>query len=205
MRLAATFAVALLTCALASPAAAQDQPFAITFGYPAAVGAQWQVRERVALRSEFTVGHSNEMNGDISLTSSGWRFGVTAGAVLSIIRDKPRHLYAVPHYEFRQRNVTLSQLMNYQDANGNFAQTTIEVTPQVHEHTVAGLIGIEFNLTDRSAVFAEGGPGYRKTIRRASLPQLPAIHSPLGFSDENLNVTENDVRFVARVGVNLRF
>src|SRR5688572_801182 len=106
MRLDSTLAAALLTFALAAPAAAQDKPFGITFGYPAAIGAVWQVRERVALRSEFTVGHSNEVDEEISLTSSGWRFGVTAGAVLSIIRDKPRHLYAVPYYEFRKRDVT---------------------------------------------------------------------------------------------------
>ena len=206
MRLATTFAAALLTFALASPAAAQEKPFAITFGYPAAFGVQWQARERVALRSEFTVGYSDEVNEDISLTSSGWRFGLTAGAVLSIIRDKPRHLYAAPYYEFRQRNVTLSQLMDYPDANLQRRQTTIEVTPQTHEHTVAGLIGIEFNLTERSAVFAEAGPGYRKTIRQASpLPELPPIHTPLSFSDENLNSTENGFRFVARVGVNIRF
>ena len=206
MRLDSTLAAALLTFALAAPAAAQDKPFGITFGYPAAIGAVWQVRERVALRSEFTVGHSNEVDEEISLTSSGWRFGVTAGAVLSIIRDKPRHLYAVPYYEFRKRDVTLSQLMNYEDPSGRMAQTTIEVTPQVNEHTVAGLIGIEFNLTDRSAVFAEAGPGYRKTIRRTPpLPELPPVHSPLSFSDDNLNSTDSGVRVVARVGVNLRF
>ena len=33
-----------------------------------AFGVQWQARERVALRSEFTVGYSDEVNEEISLT-----------------------------------------------------------------------------------------------------------------------------------------
>jgi len=203
-----TLAAAVLTLGLASPLAAQDQPFGITVGYPVSVGALWQVRERVALRPEFTVGYSNEQDPEISLTARGWRFGVAGSAVLSIYRDKPRHLYAVPYYEFRQRNITMSQLMNYapdplEPLRG--AQTTVEVNPRTNEHTIAGLIGVEFNMTDRSSVFAEAGPGYRKSIRRASMPELPAIHSPLSFSDDSLNRTENDVRVVARVGLTVRF
>ena len=208
MHLYTTVVAALLTCAIASPVAAQDKPFGITFGYPVSLGALWQVGERMALRPEFTLGYSNEVNEEISLTADGWRFGIAAGAVLSLYRDKPRHLYAVPYYEFRRRNITLSQPVSYPDPLRPEIPTlaTIEVNTHSNEHTVAGLIGIEFHLTDRSAVFAEVGPGYRKSIRRAPpLPALPPIHSPLSFSDESLNTTDDGVRAVARVGVNMRF
>ena len=208
MHLYTTAVAALLTFAIASPVAAQDKPFGITFGYPVSVGALWQVGERVALRPEFTLGYSNEVNEDISLTARGWRFGVGTGAVLSLYRDKPRHLYAVPYYEFRRRNVTLAQPVSYPDPLRPEIATlaTIEVNTHSNEHTIAGLIGIEFLLTERSAVFAEAGPGYRKSIRRAPpLPALPPIHSPLSFSDDSLNTTDDGVRAVARVGVNMRF
>jgi hypothetical protein len=209
MRLYTTVAAALLTFALVSPVAAQENPFGVTLGYPASLGVVWQVRERLALRPEFTVGYSNETDPDISLIARGWRFGIASSAVLSLYRDKPRHLYAVPYYEFRRRNVTFSQDMSYAPdplEPQRSALTTIEVNTHTDEHTIAGLIGIAFDLTDKSAVFAEVGPAYRKSIRRAPpLPELPLLHSPLSFSDETLNMTEGGMRAVGRVGVSIRF
>jgi hypothetical protein len=209
MRLYTTAAAALLTLAFVSPVAAQEKPFGITFGYPGSFGVFWQVRERIALRPEFTVGYSNERDPDIALTAGGWRFGIATSAVLSLYRDKPRHLYAVPYYEFRRRNVTLSQNMSYAPdprAPDRSELTTLEVKTHTNDHTIAGLIGIAFDVSDRSAVFAEVGPAYRKSIRRAPpLPELPLFHSPLSFSDETLNVTESGMRAVGRVGVSVRF
>ena len=209
MRLYTTAAAALLTVALVSPAAAQEKPVGITFGYPGSVGVFWQVRERVALRPEFTIGYSNERDPDISLTASGWRFGMATSAVLTLYRDKPRHLYAVPYYEFRRRNIALAQDMSYAPdplEPQRSALTLIEVNTHTYDHTIAGLIGIAFDVSDRSAVFAEVGPAYRKSIRRASpLPELPLLHSPLSFSDETLNATEGSLRAVGRVGVSVRF
>ena len=209
MRLYTTVAALLLTFALAPPVAAQETPFGITLGYPLSIGALWQVRERVALRPEFTVGYSNEQDPDISLTARGWRFGIATSALLTLYRDKPRHLYAVPYYEFRRRNVTIAQDMNYapdplQPQRSEL--TTIEVNTHTNEHTIAGLIGIAFDLSDRSAVFAEVGPAYRKSIRRAPpLPELPLFHSPLSFSDDTLNASDDGMRAVGRVGLSVRF
>lgn len=209
MRQYTRVAAALLTVALASPAAGQDKPFGITFGYPASIGALWQVRERVALRPEFTIGYSNETDPDISLTAHGWRFGIATSAVLSLYRDKPRHLYAVPYYEFRRRNAAFSQSMSYAPdplEPQRSELTTLEVNTRTNDHTIAGLIGIAFDVSDRSAVFAEVGPAYRQSIRRAApLPELPLIHSPISFSDDTLNTTENSIRAVGRVGVTVRF
>lgn len=209
MRLYTTAAAALLTLALASPVAAQEKPFGITFGYPGSIGVFWQVRERIALRPEFTIGYSSERDPDISVTAGGWRFGIATSAVLTLYRDKPRHLYAVPYYEFRRRNVTFAQDMSYAPdplEPQRSALTVIEVNTHTNDHTIAGLIGIAFDVSDRSTVFAEVGPAYRKSIRRASpLPELPLLHSPVSFSDETLNVSEGGMRAVGRVGVSVRF
>lgn len=208
MRLYTTIATVLLTFALASPAAAQEKPFGITLGYPVAIGALWQVGERVALRPEFTVGYSNEQDSEIGLESSAWRFGIATSAILSIYRNGPRHIYGVPYYEFQKRNATLSYLVSFSPdpnvASANF--TMIEVDTHENEHTLGGLIGFELRLTDRSALFAEAGPGYRTSTRRASpIPALPPNHTPLPFDNESLNRNDDGARVVARVGVNMRF
>ena len=209
MRLYTTVVAALLTFALASPVAGQDKPFGITFGYPASIGALWQVGDRVALRPEFTIGYSNETDPDISLTTHGWRFGIATSAVLTLYRDGPRHLYAVPYYEFRRRNSSFSQSMRFAPdplEPQRSEITTLEVNAHTNDHTIAGLIGIAFDVSDRSAVFAEVGPAYRTSIRRAPpLPELPLIHSPLSFSDDTLNTSEGGMRAVGRVGVSVRF
>ena len=208
MRLYTSLAAVLLTTALASPVAAQEKPFGITVGYPVSVGMLWQVHERVAVRPVFTFGYSSEGNNEAIARATSWRFGIATSAVVSIVRDGPRHLYAAPYYEFQRRNTTLSQTVSYGDADNFFATlnvTDVVVKPRANEHSIGGLVGFEFRLQDRYGVFAEGGAAYRSSKRSATMPQLPANSSGVSFSEESLNRTENDVRGLGRVGLNIYF
>jgi hypothetical protein len=208
MRLDTTLAAGLLTFALASPVAAQDKPFGITVGYPVSVGMLWQVHERLAVRPVFTFGYSNEGNDDSASTATSWRFGIATSAVVSIVRDGPRHLYAGPYYEFQRRNTTLSQAISYGDPDDVFATvnfTNIEAKPRSNEHSIGGLVGFEIRLQDRYGVFAEGGAAYRHSKRSGEMPPLPENSSSVAFSEETLNRTVNDVRGLGRVGVNIYF
>ena len=183
-------------------------PFGITVGYPGSVGMLWQIQERVALRPVFTFGYSNEGSGDAAATATSWRFGIATSAVVSIVRDGPRHLYAAPYYEFQRRNTTLAQTVTYGDPNNFFAtanQINVEAKPRSNEHSIGGLIGFEIRLQDRYGVFAEAGAAYRHSKRSGEMPSLPENSSPVSFSQESLNRTVNDVRGLGRVGLNIYF
>ena len=209
MHLYTTTAALLLTLAFAPSVAAQDKPFVVTAAYPGSIGAVWQLRERVALRSEFTLGYTSETDSTttgISVTT--WRYGGTASALLSVIRDGPRHLYVGPYYEFRRHNTALSAFVSSStdDFGPGFTLTNVPVDVRANEHSMGGVAGVEFRFEGRFSVFAEAGPAYRRTVRRASrVPTVPPNSSPLPFSDASLNTTTDGVRAIARAGVNVHF
>ena len=139
MHLYTTTATLLLTLAFAPSVAAQDKPFVVTAAYPGSIGAVWQLRERVALRSEFTLGYTSETDSTttgISVTT--WRYGGTASALLSVIRDGPRHLYVGPYYEFRRHNTALSAFVSSStdDFGPGFTLTNVPVDVRANEHSI---------------------------------------------------------------------
>jgi hypothetical protein len=208
MHLDTTAAALLLTLAFAPPAAAQDKPLAITMAYPGSIGAVWQLRERVALRSEFTLGHSKEADNVTLVEARSWKLGGTVSALMSLVRDGPRHLYVGPYYEYQRRKATYSTAVTsaIEDFGPAFVTTLVDVDARANEHSIGGVAGVEFRFEGRFSVFAEAGPAYRRSVQRADkVPTVPPDSSPLYLSDEALNLTTSKIRAIARAGVNVHF
>jgi hypothetical protein len=208
MRLSTTAAV-LLMLALAPTATAQEPRLGLTVAYPTGVGVIWRVSERLALRPEFTLGYSNEIDDQFAnVRANAWRFGVALSGVVSIVRDGPRHLYAAPYYEFQRRYTTASQTVSYGDPDDFFATTRfalLEVKPRTNEHSIGGIVGFEFRIKDRYGLFVEGGAAHRNSRRSATMPEVPANSSPVAFTEESLNRTFTDTRGIGRAGFSVYF
>jgi hypothetical protein len=162
----------------------------------------------VALRSEFTLGHLKEADNVTLVEARSWKLGGTISALVSIVRDGPRHLYVGPYYEFQRRTATYSTSVSFaiEDLSPAFGAMNVDVDARANEHSIGGVAGVEFRFQGRFSVFAEAGPAYRRSAQRADkVPTVPPNSSPFSLSDERLNVTTDGVRGIARAGVNVHF
>jgi hypothetical protein len=142
---------AVLAClvVLSSPATANAQDAAktgIVMGYPASLGVIWQAGDSIAVRPEFTFTWTSAESFDPSgnnLTS--WQFGVGASALFYFARHENLRPYFSPQWSYSHLSSGSSST-----ATGN-------------ANTFSGMVGAQYALGGRFAVFGETGAGYSRS------------------------------------------
>jgi hypothetical protein len=168
----AAFAVA----ALATPALASAQDagaLGVTMGYPGSIGLFWHVSETVAVRPEFSFSRQSVDSTPNNDGSSTWTVATGASALFYLAKKDNLRPYVAPRLAY---------------AHGSGGE-------QVSSNgwSVAGLVGAQYDLGPRFAVFGETGLSYGHSTTTVKAT---------GFSTDR---TGNTIGTVTGVGVIVRF
>ena len=151
-------ALMTLLCAIApAVAGAQDVPkIGLTMGYPSAIGVQWQIADRVAVRPEITLTRStgdstsNDLLGTTPLSTND-STGVGAGlsALFYVARWESLRTYVSPRFAYTRTTTSASTTPG---------TSTSDSTTSAY--STSGSFGAQYSLGRHFGVFGEVGLGY---------------------------------------------
>jgi len=179
----------------AVPAFAQEKKFGLVLAYPTAVGVQWALNDRIALRGDGTVRWSSttqdstpQITGSLSIPtlrasyesdSVGGTIGVSALITLSTA-DRFR-TYVSPRMAWSLTRTTSTISYDLNTIQGQLPEALLRtLSPQTlktHETTPTASVvgGASAAVHERFSVFAEAGVGYSwGTLSQASIGLVTA-------------------------------
>jgi hypothetical protein len=146
--------VIVLVCSLfAANADAQDKGrIGVTTGYPGAIGVQWHVADRIAVRPDITFSKADSSsNGIVDATTDFWSLGTGVSVLFfSTVTDNLR-TYVAPRFSFARTH-----------GSGDVSNSTTD------SYSIAGMFGAHYLLGQRFAVFGELGFGYTRQTGSAT-------------------------------------
>ncbi len=124
----------------------------ITTGYPGAIGIQWHIGERVAVRPEISFSKADTTSdGIVDATTDFWSLGTGVSVLFfSSLTDNFR-TYVAPRFSF-------ARTRGHGDVTGSTADS----------YSIAGMFGGQYSLGRRFAVFGELGFGYTRQTGSAT-------------------------------------
>jgi len=172
------FTLFVLLAVSAMPAFAQDKKLGLLLAYPTALGVQWTLNDRIALRGDGTVRWSSTAQdpstpqtiGTLSLRSSyesdavSGTIGVSALITLSNADRFKTYLSPRIAWTLSRTTTTISydlntiQLQLPEPLLRTLAPRTLETNQTTP--TVSGVFGASVAVHDRLSLFAEAGAGY---------------------------------------------
>jgi hypothetical protein len=158
MRLASVvFLVLFAITGAARVASAQDEPkIGVTMGYPSAIGVQWQIADRIAVRPEITLTRStgdstsNDLLGTAPLsTNDSTGVGVGLSALFYVARWESLRTYVSPRFAYSRTTTS---------ATTTPGSSTSDSTSSAY--VTSGSFGAQYSLGRHFGVFGEIGLGY---------------------------------------------
>lgn len=139
--------VGCLVVGLSARADAQEQRrIGITTGYPGAIGLQWHVADRVAVRPEISFSKTaTSSDGIVDATTDFWSLGTGVSVLFfSPVTDNLR-TYVGPRFSYMRTT-----------GHGDASKSTAD------SYSIAGTFGAHYQLGQRFAAFGELGLGYTR-------------------------------------------
>jgi len=162
--MARTAIVCVLIIIAASAAAhAQDHgTFGIVIAFPQAVGAQWHVSERVALRPDFAFSfNGNEstsrspFGGSSTSSSDGKSIGIGASALFYVKQWDALRAYVSPRFGYVRATATTDAITLFPAGAAPGKLRNLNST-----YVTSGSIGAQYALGRRFSIFSEVGLSY---------------------------------------------
>lgn len=158
------FAAALLVCASGTAAAQGASQGAgkvgLTMGFPAAVGIQWHLSDKVAIRPEISFSSTSSETSSNSFETDGdsWTVGTNISALFYLSTDDKLRTYLSPRFSWSHASSTsaLSSAL----VNPITGVTISESKTTGEGYGFAGSFGAQYGLGDRFVVFGELGLNY---------------------------------------------
>jgi hypothetical protein len=174
-------AAALLVCASGTAAAQEAGKVGLTMGFPAAIGIQWHVSDKVAIRPEISFSAtSSEITSGTGLQSEGdsWTVGTNITALFYLSTDDRLRTYLAPRFTWSHASSTseLSLPINNPITGG----TTSESTTTGKAYGFGGSFGAQYGLGDRFVVFGELGLNYAHGTNESSLSTVKSTSNGWG-------------------------
>jgi opacity protein-like surface antigen len=170
-------AICLLLIGSADTASAQDEPKAgLTVAFPGAVGVLWQVSGRFAIRPDVSFSWSSTESSSpgviggggilpsISLESvtEGQNVSVGVSALFTVRRRDALRIYVAPRVGYTRSTTTITTTardpLPAGFPRGLFPPMSRESTNS--GYSIAGVLGAQYALSDRFALFGEAGVSY---------------------------------------------
>ena len=151
--------VSLMAVCVSGTASAQDKgKVGLTMGYPGAIGIQWHVSDKVAIRPEFSfTGSSSELeSGSFGSEGDSWTFGTNISALFYLTTDDKLRTYFAPRF-------TWSHGSSESELTGPLPTPIIVETESKSSgdaYGFGGSFGAQYGLGDRFLVFGELGFNY---------------------------------------------
>ena len=179
-----TLLIALACLLLPAAASAQDAPrFGIVMGFPAQVGALWNVSGRLALRPQidWTRGATEStttttgivsfpVTGPIvtattttTTSSSNWNIGTGVSALIYLTPHDALRTYVAPGFTYSRSTSTTQSTTTRTDVDILPLPPTTAVSPTTthgSNYTTTALFGAQYTLGTRFGVFGELGLAY---------------------------------------------
>ena len=155
-----SLSMALVLLTAAAPARAQDRrPFGVTIAFPGPIGVVWQPMERAAVRATVSFASNGLEDGD----SDGFSLGPSVSGLFYLQPSGPFRVYLSPRYSYSRSSTTSS--IEVPSLSPPFTITTVTVSTESknRSHGGAGLVGVEYRLGERFAVFGEAGLQYSRS------------------------------------------
>jgi len=173
-------AAALLVCAPGTTAAQEAGKVGLTMGFPAAVGIQWHVTDKVAIRPEFLFStSSSELSGNsIATESDGWAFGTNISALFYLSTDDRLRTYVAPRFTWSGTNTT-SELSG-PVINPLTGETITESESTGNAYSFGGSFGAQYGLGERFIVFGELGLSYAHATTESNLSRFKTTTNGFG-------------------------
>jgi outer membrane protein W len=155
---------ALLVCASGTAAAQGASQGAgkvgLTMGFPAAIGVQWHLGEKVAVRPEISFSTTSSETSSSSFETEGdsRSIGTNIGALFYLSTDDKLRTYVSPRFSW-SRGESTSKLASVL-VNPITGVTTSELKNTTDSYGFAGSFGAQYGLGDRFVVFGELGLSY---------------------------------------------
>lgn len=160
-------AAAMLVCASGTAAAQGASQGAgkvgLVMGFPAAVGIQWHLSDKVAIRPELSFSTTSTKTTTSSFDSEGdsWNIGTNISALFYLSTDDKLRTYFSPRFTWSHGSNT-SELSSAL-INPITGVTTSESTTSNNSYGAGGAFGAQYSLGDRFAVFGELGLNYAQS------------------------------------------
>lgn len=141
---------------------AQDKGrIGVTTGYPGAIGVQWHVAERIAVRPEFSFSKADtSSDGLVAASTDFWSLGAGVSVpFFSSVTDNLR-TYVAPRFSFARTH-----------GHGDVTSSTTD------SYTVAGMFGAQYLLGHRFALFGELGFGYTRQTGSATTTVVTVVRT----------------------------
>jgi hypothetical protein len=174
---------ALLVCASGTAAAQGGSQAAgkvgLTTGFPAGIGIQWHLSDKVAIRPEITFSTSSTETATNSFESEGdsWTISTHISALFYLSTDDRLRTYVSPRFTWSHASST-NQLSSAL-LNPITGVTTSESTTTGDGYGLAGSFGAQYGLGDRFVVFGELGLSYAHATTKLST--IPTKSTTNGF------------------------
>ena len=152
-----SLSMALVLLTAAAPARAQDRrPFGVTIAFPGPIGVVWQPVERVAVRATVSFASNGvEEIGDGD--SDGFSLGTSVSGLFYLQLSGPFRIYLSPRYSYSRSSSTSSIEVPSLSPPVTITTVTVSTESKNRSHGGAGLVGVEYRLGERFAVFGEAG------------------------------------------------
>jgi hypothetical protein len=138
----------------------------LVMGYPASLGVQWHVSDRVAFRPDVSLlrssGDSTSPGSAIGSTSTSWSAGVGVSVVLYLGTWEGLRTYVSPRFSFARNSSSAGPAGGTRSDNWS------------NTYTAAGSWGAQYALGRRFSVFGEVGLSYARQTSSftSSLPNV---------------------------------
>jgi hypothetical protein len=156
--------IVLACCVLgaAGNVEAQDKGrIGVTTGYPGAIGVQWHLANRVAVRPEISFSKADSSSdGLVDASTDFWSVGTGVSVLFfSPITDNLR-TYVAPRFSFSRTH-----------GHGDVTRSTSD------SYSIAGMFGAHYLLGQRFAVFGELGFGYTRQTGSATTTVVTEVRT----------------------------
>ena len=157
---------ALLVCASGTASAQDKGKVGFTMGYPGAIGIQWHVSDKVAIRPEFSFSFSSSESdaGTFETEGDSWTFGTNISALFYLSTDDKLRTYFAPRFSWSHASTT-SEMTGV-----NIPVTVVETESKStgDAYSGAGSFGAQYGLGDRFLVFGEFGVSFGRATSESN-------------------------------------
>jgi hypothetical protein len=154
--------IVFICCLVAANADAQDRGrIGLTTGYPSAIGLQWHVSDRIAVRPEISFSKADTSSDSIvDATTDFWSLGTGVSLLFfSPVTDNLR-TYVAPRFSFSRTHGSSDVSTSTSDS-----------------YLVAGMFGAHYLLGQRFALFGELGFGYTRQTGSATTTVVTEVRT----------------------------
>lgn len=175
-------AAALLVCVSGTAAAQDAGKVGLTMGFPAAIGIQWHVSDKVAIRPEFSFSTTSS---DITSGTTGlefeadsWTIGTNIAALFYLSTDDRLRTYVTPRFTWSR--VSSTSELTPPIINPITGVSTSESTTTGNAYGFGGSFGAQYGLGDRFVVFGELGLTYGHSTSESNLSRSKTTTNGFG-------------------------